>query len=72
MSCRCGINPEAFSGRNPVLRDLFRGNDLDVYRDSKSETRNLLESGEKDGSFQRPEERLGTLSAPLSNPTSAL
>jgi hypothetical protein len=33
-------------------------------RDSKSETRKLLESGGTDGSLQRPEEGLGTLIAP--------
>jgi hypothetical protein len=39
-----------------------------LCRDSKLEGRKLLESGGTDGSFQRPEERSGTLIAPLSHP----
>jgi hypothetical protein len=37
----------------------------DLYRDSREETRNLLESGETDGSFQYPEELMVTRIVPL-------
>jgi hypothetical protein len=37
----------------------------DLCRDSREETRNLLESGGTDGSFQRPEEPMGTVSVSL-------
>ena len=40
----------------------------DLCRDRKSKAGNSLESGGTDGSFQRPEELLATLIAPLSHP----
>jgi hypothetical protein len=40
----------------------------DLCRDSTSKAGNSLESGGTDGSFQRPEELLATLIAPLSHP----
>ena len=40
----------------------------DLCRDSTSKASNSLESGGTDGSFQRPEERLAPLIAPLSHP----
>jgi hypothetical protein len=40
----------------------------DLCRDGTSKAGNSLELGGTDGSFQRPEERLATLIAPLSNP----
>ena len=50
------------------VRLCFYLTGVDLCRDSKPETRNLLKSGVTDGSFQRPEELLAPLIAPLSHP----
>jgi hypothetical protein len=65
--CHFGLPPQTpdfsrFSGGDDGARTR------DLCRDSKSKAGNSLESGGTDGSFQRPEELLATLIAPLSHP----
>jgi hypothetical protein len=49
----------------PVRRFLIHEHSCDFFRDSREETRNLLESGGTDGSFQHPEEHMVALSVSL-------
>src|SRR5580658_10195132 len=59
------LHPPWFPPNNPKSFGMNGGDDGARTRDL---CRDRLESGGTDGSFQRPEERLATLIAPLSNP----